>query len=73
MHFVEAHLLHATGYAAPPSDLGVSEVASPSPKSRQAAGNDILRGAPLENIEAFLDEALRNGEGKRARRRQINN
>ena len=32
-----------------------------------AAGNGILPGTPLENIEAFLEEALIYGELKRAK------
>ncbi|MBN1669524.1 MAG: methylcobamide--CoM methyltransferase [Kiritimatiellae bacterium] len=32
-----------------------------------AAGNGIVAGTPFENIEAFLDEALRYGEQHRAR------
>jgi len=32
-----------------------------------AAGNGILPGTPLDNIEAFLDEALVYGETKRNR------
>ena len=32
-----------------------------------AAGNGILAGTPLENIEAFLDEALRYGIVHRSR------
>jgi uroporphyrinogen decarboxylase len=32
-----------------------------------AAGNGILPGTPLANIEAFLDEALRYGQAHRAR------
>jgi uroporphyrinogen decarboxylase len=32
-----------------------------------AAGNGIVSGTPFENIEAFLDEAVRYGAGHRAR------
>ena len=34
-----------------------------------AAGNGILPGTPLENVHAFLDEALRYGTEHRARQR----
>ena len=30
-----------------------------------AAGNGIVSGTPIENIEAFLDEALRYGRAHR--------
>ena len=32
-----------------------------------AAGNGIVAGTPIENIEAFLDEAVRYGAAHRAR------
>ncbi|UCC62189.1 MAG: hypothetical protein JSV36_15620, partial [Anaerolineae bacterium] len=32
-----------------------------------AAGNGIVAGTPLENVEAFLDEALRYGTQHRQR------
>ncbi len=35
-----------------------------------AAGNGILPGTPLENIDAFLDEALRYGEAHRRKMAQ---
>jgi hypothetical protein len=31
-----------------------------------AAGNGIVAGTPFENIEAFLDEAVRYGAARRA-------
>jgi uroporphyrinogen decarboxylase len=37
----------------------------PEGKMCIAAGNGIVRGTPFENIEAFLDEALRYGEKHR--------
>jgi hypothetical protein len=33
-----------------------------------AAGNGIVAGTPFENIEAFLDEAVRYGTDARSRR-----